>query len=732
MATLRLDPRRGIASLLALALLGTGCGDDAICSPGALSACFLPDGALGAQQCNEEGTALGACAPVAGGPRPGCAHLGEACCPALPAELLAGCNAAVSQANDAACDDFLASANAADLCAGAPGEGAGGAPGVVPHGPSCAGLLNECCAALPAQLREACHATGFRGNEQMCHRFLESEARDNGFCTDVDPAAESCEYLSERCCPSLPEGARERCAALAGESDAARCLDYLGGAADAGRCPRHADEEPFSAAPCEALLDSCCGTLDPELAYPCDLAAISGVHARCEAFTSSIRAFGLCLDGGGAGGGDGGCDDVSSDVNNCGFCGNVCGDQHATPSCAAGTCSLACDLGHDDCDGDPANGCEADVGSDVDNCGSCGNVCSERHAAATCVAGACAVACDAGYADCDGDPLTGCEVALASDPFHCGACGNDCAGGPCDAGACGPGATSLASGLAVPSALVLDDSALYLVGFQPAGGIAVRIGKLAGGATCLATAAPPGVGGCSADRFEDVALIGADAIVTGSSGVLRYPSSGAAAIPLTSSVPDPWAVVTDGSDVWFTSLSQGGIYRVDALASGQSAQEITGVFSEPGGALVGDAEHLYWARTDGTVVKLRKDGTERRQIASGQVVDTTNLTPHYLAADADHLFWSSPNGFLFRLAKDGSDLVVLADDQPSPAGVAVDPEGSGAVYWVNRVGSIRKVPKAGGDVTTLAVGQLDAIAIAVDEAFVYWATRAGDVRRIAK
>lgn len=725
----RNDSRLRPALLLALALFGADCGDDAICSPGALSACFLADGSLGAQQCNADGTAFGACAPVASGSRRGCEHLDEACCPALPEELVAGCHAAASQENDAACDDFLASANAVDLCTGGLGEG--GAP-VVPYGPSCAGLLDACCAALPAQLREACHATGFRGNEQLCHQFLESDAKDNGFCADVDPAAESCGYLSERCCPSLPEGARERCAALAGESDAARCLDYLGGAADAGRCPRLAPDEPFSAAPCEALLDTCCATLDPELALECDLAAMSGVHARCEAFTGSIRAFGLCLDSDGAGGGGDDCGDTSSDVDNCGSCGNVCGDQHATPSCAAGRCSLACDLGHADCDGEPANGCEADVEGDADNCGACGNTCSALHASASCVAGACEAACDAGYADCDGEPANGCEVALASDPFNCGACGNDCAGGLCGAGGCAPGATSLASGLAVPSALVLDNSALYLVGFQHAGGIAVRIDKVSGGATCLANGAPPGVVGCSADRFEGIALLGADAVVTGSSGVVRYPLSGGAAIPLTTAIPDPWAVVTDGSEVWFTSLSQGGIYRVDALTSGQRAQEITGVFSEPGGALASDAEHLYWSRTDGTVVKLRKDGTERRQIASGQVVDTTNLTPHTLAVDAGHLFWSSPNGFVFRLAKDGADLTVLADDQPNPAGIAVDPGDGGAVYWANRVGSIRKVPKAGGAVTTLAVGQRDAIAIAVDEAFVYWATRAGDVRKIAK
>lgn len=577
----------------------------------------------------------------------GCERLSQACCPALPAELVDGCDATASQADDAACDDYLAAAAAVDLCTGASGEGGAGASGAASYGPICAGLLNGCCAELPAPLEAACHATGFRGNERMCHQFLENEAKDNGFCAGVDHADESCDYLTERCCPSLPAGARERCAELAGEGDAARCIDYLGGASDADRCTGRAAEEPFIAATCDALLEACCGTLEPDLAATCDLAALSGSRARCESFRSSIRGFGLCLDAGGEGGSGGDCGDTSSDVNNCGFCGNVCGDQHATPSCAAGVCSIACDLGYDDCDGDPATGCEADLMNDVDHCGACGRGCSGENATSSCSEGACVLRC-----------------------------------------------------------------------------------KVSGGATCLANAAPPGPGGCSADRFEDIALAGADVIVTASTGVLRYPSAGGAATSLTTSVPDPWAVVTDGSDVWFTSLSRGGIYRIGAAASGQSAQETTGVISEPGGALASDAEHLYWARANGTVVKLRKDGTERRPISSGQVFDTTQLTPHYLALDDDHLFLTSPSGLVLRLAKDGSSLAVIADDQPDPAGIAVDPGADGAVYWVNRVGSIRSVAKTGGDVTTLAVGQRDAIAI--DGQSIYWATRAGDVRSLAK
>src|SRR5262249_55637847 len=39
--------------------------------------------------------------------------------------------------------------------------------------------------------------------------------------------------------------------------------------------------------------------------------------------------------------------------------------------------------------------------------------------------------CVAPFADCDGNADTGCEADLSSDPAHCGACGDSCAGRPC-------------------------------------------------------------------------------------------------------------------------------------------------------------------------------------------------------------------------------------------------------------------------------------------------------------
>ncbi|MFO0762940.1 MAG: DNRLRE domain-containing protein [Byssovorax sp.] len=87
-----------------------------------------------------------------------------------------------------------------------------------------------------------------------------------------------------------------------------------------------------------------------------------------------------------------------------------------------------CAAGFADCDGKAADGCEADLSSPA-SCGACGHVCAAAHATPSCTAGACGIAvCDPGWGDCDGDPANGCEASLAIAPNSttCGACGVTC------------------------------------------------------------------------------------------------------------------------------------------------------------------------------------------------------------------------------------------------------------------------------------------------------------------
>ncbi len=133
-----------------------------------------------------------------------------------------------------------------------------------------------------------------------------------------------------------------------------------------------------------------------------------------------------------------GCESSLSAVTSCGACRALCPEPaNASATCASGACGISCAPGFGDCDGDAANGCEVPFASSVNHCGTCGRACpTGPHATSSCAASMCAVPCDAGFADCDDDPATGCEADLTA-TSSCGACGVSCsAGQECRGGAC--------------------------------------------------------------------------------------------------------------------------------------------------------------------------------------------------------------------------------------------------------------------------------------------------------
>ena len=138
-----------------------------------------------------------------------------------------------------------------------------------------------------------------------------------------------------------------------------------------------------------------------------------------------------------------GCETPLGTLTDCAACADACATQaNSAPVCdATSGCSLTCDTGYLDCNKDTTDGCEVDDQTDPQHCGTCDNACAleANTTAPTCTAGACVLGCSAGYADCDGDYTTGCEVDLNTDAANCGACNAPCTGSyVCIGGTCVP------------------------------------------------------------------------------------------------------------------------------------------------------------------------------------------------------------------------------------------------------------------------------------------------------
>ncbi|MCB9554303.1 MAG: SUMF1/EgtB/PvdO family nonheme iron enzyme [Myxococcales bacterium] len=151
---------------------------------------------------------------------------------------------------------------------------------------------------------------------------------------------------------------------------------------------------------------------------------------------------------------------VDTDPDNCGRCGNICDFGNVDSACSNGRCIAVggCPVGTYDRDDDLTNGCEGitctvpadetcddedndcdgrvdenfDRNVNVNNCGTCGNVCQFDNAQPFCDGGRCRIRqCDPGFGDIDGVASNGCEATctpMRAGPEVCDGEDNDCDG----------------------------------------------------------------------------------------------------------------------------------------------------------------------------------------------------------------------------------------------------------------------------------------------------------------
>lgn len=332
-----------------------------------------------------------------------------------------------------------------------------------------------------------------------------------------------------------------------------------------------------------------------------------------------------------------------------------CSLPNASSTCSAqGTCAiLSCRPGYADCNGDPTDGCEADLSapstcsacnvqcgatqvcspsgctgacappltacgghclnleSDPRACGSCTMACSAPTGSfPTCANAACASACFT----CPSDGGTTCPD-LSNDPQNCGACGSVCPGSPgvcvnatCNGSVCGPGYTACQRGC---TALSVDPSNCGACGHA-----------------------------CSSTEFCQL------------------------------------GTCTAFSDLWL----------------------VTGL-TTPAGLAV-DETNVYFSDTgQGTVAAVPKAGGPVTTLATGQA------SPGYLAVGGLYVYWSNNlGGAVMRTLKDGTGTPSVLAAANQPAGLVVDPT---SVYWVEQQFpfDLKSATLDGG--TTLTLAQLN-------------------------
>src|SRR5919106_394173 len=141
--------------------------------------------------------------------------------------------------------------------------------------------------------------------------------------------------------------------------------------------------------------------------------------------------------------------DEDGGYQHCGACNNDCPRfPNTTPSCdgADGGCTWSCSSSNwGNCDGDISTGCESELNTNT-NCGRCGESCPPpgvANVAANCSTGTCTWSCSPNWEDCDGNRNNGCEINLSTDRNHCGTCAvttcDSCLNGACGTSCPGAG-----------------------------------------------------------------------------------------------------------------------------------------------------------------------------------------------------------------------------------------------------------------------------------------------------
>jgi hypothetical protein len=184
---------------------------------------------------------------------------------------------------------------------------------------------------------------------------------------------------------------------------------------------------------------------------------------------------------------------------------------------------------------------------------------------------------------------------------------------------------------------------------------------------------------------------------------------------------------SDAFEVWQATLASSGFEAKGRLAKGTCS---------PRGLAV-DAEHVYFTALCDGIVRIPWAGGRPETIVRPDVddyVDNIVLAGDNIGLAGKRIYWTSGEG-VFTTSDAGPVSVVKAK------GISAFAVHGGELIWADHAsghdvvpptGTLRRMPLAGGPVTTLATQQIQVVSILVSTSHVVWRTEVGAVRRVRK
>jgi hypothetical protein len=328
--------------------------------------------------------------------------------------------------------------------------------------------------------------------------------------------------------------------------------------------------------------------------------------------------------------------------------------------------------------------------------------------------------CSGGYALCM-SPTPACKDIML-DEANCGGCGQVCTGSDqCSRGRC---VSILGHNVTSPVGVTVDANNVYYLN----GGdeLVYSVPKAGGTAPVAISSVKLGNG------VPDLILqVGSTLYWTTGAGfkVQQVPITGGTGT--TFAGPEtgaPTGIASDGTTLWWTLDGAAGEVRNAALPAGVAATKVSGAAIINPKRIALTSQYLVIANAgtnfNGSVYRTDLNGANQTPLT------TATFGPLWgLCADETHAYFSDTlNNKIYSVPLDASAAPTpLASAESYPWDIKCD---GADLYWVNSTGgTVRKMKKTGGTVTTLAQG-LDLTGtgwylgsskyLAVDGSFVYW------------